>query len=399
MNDAKKLAELYPSGVQAVAKLEHIYNEVTTDMLVPSAQTDTLYQTGLAMVMNPGNFPPVSEERIEAAKRILLSNVAIQVCDETEREIALEYVNLVWPACAEKMRENSGFAHWMFEGGIIFSFKMFHYYSEAVGLFRIPDEVLNQLPCWTQVFQMDVSYGEYHDMYGNPEIFHRGDLVRWHTINHGLYRGITWRGPWFAYYLRQAGEGANVLDLCSGALNLERRFGYLESGLKQHVIAYDSNPDIPKYLSRLFPKPLEEYGLEFRNEVFTKAFEDPELYGNQRLVLMQGGMSYVYDSLEDILKGIRQLLETSVENATPSRFVGEVELVTPDLQQVGTVLSSSDQPSRLHPDLTVDDAVNRITDIVERIGGYEIEDIHFDGSAFFGKSIHATTVIFVLKAV
>lgn len=394
----KQLWELYPEGVREIAKQEPIYSKITLAAMASTTYTDGYYMPFVQKALSPEKYPKADEKKVELAKAILRSSTALQVTDSEGLEAALNYIELTWPAYKVKMLMKPDFAEWMFEGGIVFSFYMYMFYTEVDGFLGFDPELRERI-CPVQTYQMDVGFGEYHDACGRPVKFADGDLIMWHITNHALWRGVRMRAPYFNYYLREAGYKANVVDLGSGPLNMEKRFGYVDAGLCQRIVAYDSDKNIPKVLPYMFQKPIEEYGFEFHNEDWFDAFKDQALQGKQHLVVLQGGASYYFDKIDEILRGVRGLLLSPNEAEVPTRFVFEVELETVDLAQAKYGLGLKDQSQNMMPDKTVGSAVERISQAVERVGGFEVEEVISDAGFYVPLEIAPTTVIFVLKTV
>ncbi len=393
----------YPDGVREVAEREPIYNRLTNLSFAPTALTNMYYMPSILLaeqtMKNPQGVNTVTKEMTAVAKSLILSTAALQAGGDVERQQAMcQYVERTWPAYEAKMLQKPEFAKWLIDGGVLFSFLMYSFYVEVDGFLGF-DKELRSLIDPVTTYQMDVAFGEYHDVYGRPVSFVENDhVIYWHCMNNALWRGVRWRAPFFNYYLCQAGEGAHVVDLCSGALNTEKRFAYLGRGLNQKIVAYDKDPNISRVLPYFFGESIEAYGISFRCDDYFCAFDDPELWGKQDYVLMQGGMSYHVPQTEETLRGARKLLKKSASGERPKRFVFEVEVASMEMKQAVLVLGLQDQNETMVPDMSVDLAKERVKKAVNNVGGFEIEAI-FDDTGFCGEGVAPTTVLFVLKAV
>lgn len=400
MNNATSVKmrwELFPREMQEIARKERIFN-VPVVATMSSVLTNTLYMRFIAMAKraaeNPDAYPPATEEQIETAKSYVIFAATAQAGEDRELlEANLNYVELTWPAYRAKMLASPAFAKWVVDGGVIYSFYLYCFYIDVDGFLGFDEELRKEIKPQT-TFQMDTAYGEYRDVLGNLREIPRTDPAFWHCYNSSLWRDVANRGVFAKFYLCEAGEGALVVDLCSGALNLERRFGYLDEGLNQRVIGYEIDPNAAEVAARLIGKPLEERGFEIRCEDFFNAFSDPELIGNVDFLMMNGGMSYNVPRTVEILRGARGLLKVS------KRFVFNIEIATTDMAHALYVLGLKNQHESLMPDSDLKTGIARIEAAIKESGGFEIECIRTD-EGLYGEDagIAPTFAQFVLRAV
>lgn len=391
----KPLWMLYPKEVGEIAKNERIYNVITQQAMARTSFTNVYYMPFIKMAKEPDAFPKTAEAKVDLAKEILMTSTALQISDAGLLDLSLQYIDLTWPAYKMRMMNSPGFAEWMFAGGVVFSFYMYMFYAEVDGFLDYDPKLLEKVNP-VRTFQMDAAFGQYHDVMGRPITYSAGDLVNWHIGNHGLWRGVRWRAPYFGYYLCEAGPGATILDLCSGAFNMEKRFGYVEKNLGQRVIGYDLDKNVVNVLPHWFSKPIAEYGFEFRNESFFESFKDTGLCHKVDYVALQGGFTYFRPQREQIFYGVRDQLKDPVQGEPPKRFVLETEIATSDMAQALYVLGLENQSASMVPYTSIEESNEEIADVVKRVGGFKIAKVTSD-AGFYGDDVAVTTALYVLE--
>lgn len=401
MLSAKKRWEYFPEELGRIAKTERVFNFPVKGVMMPAAQTNAFYARFIEMAKTPRNYPVVSEPQIQIAKNFVEFAAAAQA--GTDRELLRknpEYVELTWPAYRAKMLENPGFARWVLEAGVLHSFYLYCFYIDVDGFLGFDPELRKKIRPLT-TYQMDTAFGMYRDTLGNLREIPDTDAAMWHCINSSLWRDVSERAVYASYYMREAGHGARVLDLCCGAFNLERRFGYLDAGLHQQVIGYDNDPNVVAVTEKLFGNMLQQCDFSLHCENCFNAFDDPDLISNVDIVLMNGGLSYNKSRAVDILSGARRVLKTSVPGEVPKRLVINREVATIDMAHALHVLGLKDQHDSLDPDMSVEQSIASMkADIEKAGGGYHIEKIITD-EGFYGEDVELapTFVQFVLDAV
>lgn len=265
-----------------------------------------LHYIGLATKKNlvtgePIVVQPVTESETARMYDIFRQGTSVMAVDENDLRTRLWRLDGMWPVMKRDMLANRGFYEFVKDNGLDSDF-MLQFYFDIPNRVRPGDRLPEGLVADSSHL-MDTAYGKYICGNGSYREIPINDQAMRQVVYEPTWGGVRFRGGNYCYERMLLGDGAVIISLCAGTLPECRFFDWQNRGIKQRVIACDENAQIQHALPVVFEKPLSDYGIEYRfGEEMKAALKDPDLQNSCDMLLIQGGLSYNYDDMQEIFE-------------------------------------------------------------------------------------------------
>lgn len=226
---------------------------------------------------------------------------------------------------------------------------------------------------------MEFALGRSFGLLGQYVKVPRSDTMAYYMVmQESTARSFPWRDYYLqsdiVSYLQRVDYKPAVLSLAAGMATEWRDFGWRPEMLKElygRVVAYDLDEKLPKYLPKVFGKPIEEYGVEYHTDDVKAILEDENSAGRFDIVYAKGFMSYHFSDNETIyyLSRCKRLLKPG------GIFIFDVQTFELQMMRCATTLGWSG--TSLKPDSNVRTAIERIFRLSEQVG-LRISNYHID---------------------
>lgn len=272
-------------------------------------------------------------------------------------------LDAMWPKIAPVIRKNPGLAKFMREYGV-------HSRFFLPFLCHVP-----------QASSLGAAFGEGHDMSGKYTQIPKSDLMYRFSAQDEVF---TWLRRRTKLVQEQMLSVNSVLFIGAGSLPEVRRYDYPLEQMKQRIVGYDNNLQLRDHLPEVFPKPLEDYGIEYHFEPFDVAFADKENWGQYDLVVANGVLSYYAEQKQfvEMLKNMKLMLKRGRD----SMIMFDLQLMRMELIRDVVILNWKSNP-QMKPEKTLEGAVARVRKACTEVG-LQVEKCEFNdiGVMFYIKN-------------
>ncbi len=298
-------------------------------------------------LMKSGQVP--THEQLEAIRKGVIDYCESVHSSKDALEEDVRWINATWPVMYERFKASMGLTQMMLDGGMNSRYFYRYLYNTGKKRFAVALEIKDgySMPVsGADVFEQ-IPKGDWALMVGAIEPVHVGR------------RQTDWLCQ---SVLRKAKK---IFEAGAGLLPAYRRYGYPLGELDQKIVACDSSPDILRFLSAVFDKPLEDYNIEYHVDDLMKVMDDPQYFGQFDVVRMTGLISY-----------FRHFEEKKVLIEKAARLLNDDGVILVDWWLMGASLARSglinlwpgDGTSQLTPAANAEAAVAEATEICESMG-------------------------------